>query len=170
MKGSLNTFLNAMTYPDRTCYPVASCNLQDFNNLVDVYLDAVFHPRCVTNEKTFLQEGWHYELVGPATRGLHSSTFRLNVSNFCGTRLASKGCLGGFQEVLRGLGGWSRYILCQKRLNLGSEVDECKPLLGTQCGAVVIGCHVSQERGFNMRVDDAASNVCAAVLGGVGGG
>lgn len=62
IKGSLNTFLNAMTYPDRTCYPVASCNLQDFKNLVDVYLDAVFHPRCMTNEKTFLQEGWHYEL------------------------------------------------------------------------------------------------------------
>jgi Zn-dependent M16 (insulinase) family peptidase len=62
IKGSLNTFLNAMTYPDRTCYPVASCNLQDFRNLVDVYLDAVFHPRCVDNEKTFQQEGWHYEL------------------------------------------------------------------------------------------------------------
>ena len=65
IKGSLNTFLNAMTYPDRTCYPVASCNLQDFKNLVDVYLDAVFHPRCMTNEKTFLQEGWHYELDDP---------------------------------------------------------------------------------------------------------
>jgi len=65
IKGSLNTFLNAMTYPDRTCYPVASCNLQDFKNLVDVYLDAVFHPRCMTNEKTFLQEGWHYELDSP---------------------------------------------------------------------------------------------------------
>ena len=65
IKGSLNTFLNAMTYPDRTCYPVASCNLQDFKNLVDVYLDAVFHPRCMTNEKTFAQEGWHYELDDP---------------------------------------------------------------------------------------------------------
>ena len=65
IKGSLNTFLNAMTYPDRTCYPVASCNLQDFRNLVDVYLDAVFHPRCVNNEKTFQQEGWHYELDAP---------------------------------------------------------------------------------------------------------
>ena len=65
IKGSLNTFLNAMTYPDRTCYPVASCNLQDFKNLVDVYLDAVFHPRCMENEKTFLQEGWHYELDEP---------------------------------------------------------------------------------------------------------
>ncbi|EFN52070.1 hypothetical protein CHLNCDRAFT_139318 [Chlorella variabilis] len=62
MKGSLNTFLNAFTYPDRTCYPVASINLQDFYNLVDVYLDAVFHPRCVEDPRIFAQEGWHYEL------------------------------------------------------------------------------------------------------------
>ena len=61
MKGSLNTFLNAFTYPDRTCYPVASANLADFYNLVDVYLDAVLHPRCVSDERTFAQEGWHYE-------------------------------------------------------------------------------------------------------------
>lgn len=61
MKGSLNTFLNAFTYPDRTCYPVASANLADFYNLVDVYLDAVLHPRCVADERTFAQEGWHYE-------------------------------------------------------------------------------------------------------------
>ena len=59
-KGSLNTFLNAFTYPDKTCYPVASQNLQDFYNLVDVYLDAVFYP-CITPE-TLQQEGWHYEL------------------------------------------------------------------------------------------------------------
>ncbi len=59
-KGSLKTFLNAMTYSDKTCYPVASQNLQDFYNLVDVYLDAVFYPR-ITPE-TFQQEGWHYEL------------------------------------------------------------------------------------------------------------
>ncbi|KAL3139941.1 hypothetical protein ABBQ38_004231 [Trebouxia sp. C0009 RCD-2024] len=62
MKGSLNTFLNAFTYPDRTCYPVASTNLQDYYNLVDVYLDAVLQPRCVTDPQTFAQEGWHYEL------------------------------------------------------------------------------------------------------------
>ncbi|KAG2493609.1 hypothetical protein HYH03_008126 [Edaphochlamys debaryana] len=61
MKSSLNTFLNAFTYPDRTCYPVASTNLQDFYNLVDVYLDAVFHPRCVSDVKVFEQEGWHLE-------------------------------------------------------------------------------------------------------------
>lgn len=61
-KGSLNTFLNAMTYPDKTVYPVASCNDQDFHNLVDVYLDAVFNPNIYTNEKIFRQEGWHYEM------------------------------------------------------------------------------------------------------------
>src|SRR5215469_3325234 len=60
MKGSLNTFLNAMTFPDKTCYPVASQNLRDFYNLIDVYLDAVFYPRLTRN--TFHQEGWHYEL------------------------------------------------------------------------------------------------------------
>jgi presequence protease len=59
MKGSLNTFLNAMTFPDKTCYPTASQNLRDFYNLVDVYLDAVFHPR-LTRE-VLQQEGWHYE-------------------------------------------------------------------------------------------------------------
>jgi len=61
-KGSLNTFLNAMTYPDKTVYPVASCNDKDFENLVDVYLDAVFHPAIYDHEEIFRQEGWHYEL------------------------------------------------------------------------------------------------------------
>ncbi|MBD5522538.1 MAG: insulinase family protein [Lachnospiraceae bacterium] len=61
-KGSLNTFLNAMTYPDKTVYPVASCNDKDFQNLMDVYLDAVFHPNIYNEEKIFRQEGWHYEL------------------------------------------------------------------------------------------------------------
>ena len=61
-KGSLNTFLNAMTYPDKTVYPVASCNDKDFQNLMDVYLDAVFHPNIYHEEKIFRQEGWHYEL------------------------------------------------------------------------------------------------------------
>jgi len=62
-KGSLNTFLNAMTYPDKTVYPVASCNDKDFRNLVDVYLDAVFHPNIYKEEKIFKQEGWHYEMM-----------------------------------------------------------------------------------------------------------
>ncbi|MDY0043572.1 MAG: insulinase family protein, partial [Syntrophales bacterium] len=60
LKGSLQTFLNAFTYPDRTCYPVASQNVQDFYNLIDVYLDAVFYPR-ITPE-IFKQEGWHFDL------------------------------------------------------------------------------------------------------------
>ena len=64
LKGSLQTFLNAFTYPDKTCYPVASQNLKDFHNLVDVYLDAVFHPR-ITRD-FFQQEGWHYSLENVA--------------------------------------------------------------------------------------------------------
>lgn len=63
-KGSLNTFLNAMTYPDKTVYPIASCNDQDFKNLLDVYLDAVFNPNITKYEEIFKQEGWHYELTG----------------------------------------------------------------------------------------------------------
>jgi Zn-dependent M16 (insulinase) family peptidase len=66
LKGSLHTFLNAFTYPDRTCYPVASTNTKDFYNLVDVYLDAVFFPKCVQDIQTFQQEGWHYELNHPS--------------------------------------------------------------------------------------------------------
>ena len=70
VKGSLNTFLNAMTYPDKTCYPVASCNDQDFQNLIHVYLDAVFYPNIYQKKETFLQEGWNYHLEdvnGPLT-------------------------------------------------------------------------------------------------------
>ena len=63
-KGSLNTFLNAMTYPDKTVYPVASCNDVDFRNLMDVYLDAVFYPNIYTRPEIFKQEGWHYESDG----------------------------------------------------------------------------------------------------------
>ncbi len=62
VKGSLNTFLNAMTYPDKTVYPVASCNDTDFQNLCKVYLDAVFYPNIYNNKNIFLQEGWHYEM------------------------------------------------------------------------------------------------------------
>ena len=60
LKGSLQTFLNAFTYPDKTCYPIASQNLQDFYNLIDVYLDAVFYPRLTPS--IYQQEGWHFEL------------------------------------------------------------------------------------------------------------
>ena len=70
VKGSLSTFLNAMTFPDKTCYPVASCNDQDFQNLMHVYLDAVFYPNVYQREEIFRQEGWHYHLEdesGPLT-------------------------------------------------------------------------------------------------------
>ena len=63
-KGSLNTFLNAMTYSDKTVYPIASYNDKDFQNLMDVYLDAVFHPNIYIHEEILKQEGWHYELEG----------------------------------------------------------------------------------------------------------
>jgi Zn-dependent M16 (insulinase) family peptidase len=62
LKSSMNTFLNAMTFADKTAYPVASQNLKDFYNLVDVYLDSVFFP--LITEDTFRQEGWHYEADG----------------------------------------------------------------------------------------------------------
>ncbi len=65
LKGSMQTFLNAMTFPDKTLYPVASTNEQDLYNLMDVYLDAVFHPRIYEKRAIFEQEGWHYELVAP---------------------------------------------------------------------------------------------------------
>ena len=63
-KGSLNTFLNAMTYPDKTVYPIASCNDVDFKNLMDIYMDAVFNPNIYKKEEIFKQEGWHYESDG----------------------------------------------------------------------------------------------------------
>ena len=58
----MNTFLNAMTYPDKTMFPVASCNDQDFRNLMDVYLDAVFYPNIYRNEQIFRQEGWSWQI------------------------------------------------------------------------------------------------------------
>ena len=65
VKGSMNTFLNAMTYSDKTMFPVASCNDRDFANLMDVYLDAVFFPNIYKKEEIFRQEGWHYQLENP---------------------------------------------------------------------------------------------------------
>ena len=64
-KGSLNTFLNAMTYADKTLYPVASCNDKDFYNLMNVYMDAVFYPNIYKYHQIFMQEGWHYDLETP---------------------------------------------------------------------------------------------------------
>lgn len=63
VKGSLNTFLNAMTFQDKTMYPIASRNDKDFRNLMDVYLDAVFYPNIYQNKYTLQQEGWHYEIL-----------------------------------------------------------------------------------------------------------
>jgi hypothetical protein len=64
LKGSLATYINANTFPDKTCYPIASPNLQDFYNLIDVYMDAVLHP--LITEQTLMQEGWHFEINDPA--------------------------------------------------------------------------------------------------------
>ena len=64
VKGSLNTFLNAMTYPDKTIYPIASYNDKDFKNLMDVYMDAVLHTNILKCQEIFKQEGWHYEFMG----------------------------------------------------------------------------------------------------------
>lgn len=65
MKSSLNTFLNAFTFPDKTMYPVASLNDKDFSNLIDIYLDAVFYPNIYKHPEIFMQEGWHYEIENP---------------------------------------------------------------------------------------------------------
>ena len=69
LKSSMQTFLNALTFPDKTMYPVASTNDQDLLNLTDVYLDAVFHPSIYHKRAIFEQEGWHYELVEDAAGG-----------------------------------------------------------------------------------------------------
>jgi Zn-dependent M16 (insulinase) family peptidase len=67
MKGSLQNFLNAFTYPDRTCYPIATTNTKDFYNLINVYMDAVLHPRAANDPQVLQQEGWHYELEDSAS-------------------------------------------------------------------------------------------------------
>lgn len=66
LKGSLKTFLNAFTFPDKTMYPVSSRNERDFLNLVDIYMDAVLHPLAIKKKEIFYQEGWHYELHKPS--------------------------------------------------------------------------------------------------------
>lgn len=71
-KGSLNTYLNAMTYPDKTIYPIASYNDVDFKNLSDVYLDAVFYPNIYTRQQIFKQEGWHFELESPESELIYN--------------------------------------------------------------------------------------------------
>ena len=85
IKSSMQTFLNAMTYPDKTIYPVATTNEQDLYNLMDVYLDAVFNPAIYTKPTIFEQEGWHYELDLPesaegegSAASLREGTLRYN--------------------------------------------------------------------------------------------
>ena len=78
IKSSMQTFLNAMTYPDKTVYPVASTNEQDLLNLMDVYLDAVLHPAIYTKRAIFEQEGWHYELDVPEGGAPREGTLRIN--------------------------------------------------------------------------------------------
>ena len=65
LKSSMQTFLNALTFPDKTMYPVSSTNVKDLENLMDVYLDAVLHPAIYQRPRIFEQEGWHYEITGP---------------------------------------------------------------------------------------------------------
>ncbi len=74
LKSSMQTFLNAMTFPDKTMYPVASTNMQDLLNLADVYMDAVLHPNIYVKPEIFMQEGWHYELARNAAAGVGEPT------------------------------------------------------------------------------------------------
>ena len=78
IKSSMQTFLNAMTYPDKTVYPVATTNEQDLLNLMDVYMDAVLNPAIYTKRAIFEQEGWHYELDVPEGAPLEQGTLRYN--------------------------------------------------------------------------------------------
>ncbi|MCL2619304.1 MAG: insulinase family protein [Defluviitaleaceae bacterium] len=111
--GSLYTFLNAFTYPDKTMYPVASTNDTDFMNLMDVYLDAVFFPMIYERPTTLAQEGWHYQLedgelkyngiVYNEMKGALSDPYRL-LSNVVGREMHPKSCLrhesGGNPEAI----------------------------------------------------------------------
>ena len=96
MKSSLNTYLNAVTYPDKTVYPVASCNDHDFVNLCSIYMDAVFHPNIYKDERIFMQEGWHYELEDNGGKSLREANLKINgvVYN------EMKGAMGAADEVL----------------------------------------------------------------------
>lgn len=91
-KGSLNTFLNALTYADKTMYPIASCNEEDFHNLMDVYLDAVFYPNIYTKKEIFMQEGWRYIV--------NEETGELNVTGVVYNEM--KGALSDPESLLQG--------------------------------------------------------------------
>jgi Zn-dependent M16 (insulinase) family peptidase len=109
IKGSLSTFLNAFTYPDKTCYPVATTNLKDFYNLIDVYLDAVLYP--LIPERTLQQEGWHYELDSPDA----PLTFKGVVFN------EMKGALSSPDDLLGELSQQSLYPDTPYGLNSGGD-------------------------------------------------
>jgi presequence protease len=108
-KSSLNTFLNAFTYPDKTCYPVATTNLKDFYNLIDVYLDSVLYP--LIPERTLQQEGWHYELDSPDA----PLTFKGVVFN------EMKGALSSPDDLLGELSQQSLYPDTPYGLNSGGD-------------------------------------------------
>ena len=97
VKGSLNTFLNAMTYPDKTVYPVASTNEKDFDNLMHVYLDAVFHPNIYREENIFRQEGWHLEPV-PDKDGHYDADSEITVNGVVYNEM--KGVMSSPEDVL----------------------------------------------------------------------
>ncbi len=86
IKSSMQTFLNAMTYPDKTVYPVASTNEQDLLNLMDVYMDAVLNPAIYTKRAIFEQEGWHYELDVPEGAPLAAGTLSIPSGRFSSRR------------------------------------------------------------------------------------
>ena len=100
VKGSLNTFLNAMTYPDKTVYPVASRNAKDFRNLQDVYLDAVFNPAMLTTPEILMQEGWHYEVIRNEELGISNekNNFSLQYSGVVYNEM--KGALSSPDDIL----------------------------------------------------------------------
>ncbi len=117
-KGSLNTFLNAITYPDKTLYPVASCNDKDFRNLMDVYLDAVFHPNIYREEKIMRQEGWHYEL--------ESEEDELTINGVVYNEM--KGALSSPDEVMEITTMNSLYPHTAYGVNSGGDPDEIPAL------------------------------------------
>lgn len=119
-KGSLNTFLNAFTYPDKTCYPVASQNLQDFYNLIDVYLDSVFYP--ILARHTLQQEGWRYEIENPDA----PLTFKGVVFN------EMKGALSSPDDLLGELSQQSLYPNTPYGLNSGGDPAEIPDLTYTE--------------------------------------
>lgn len=128
MKGSLNTFLNAMTFPDKTVYPISSRNNRDFEHLMRVYLDAVFCPSIYTNPNIFRQEGWHYELDGSGTpsyvgvvfgemKGAMSSVDEVIQQRLCRMLFPDncyRFCAGGDPESIPQL-TYEQFLACHRR-------------------------------------------------------